>query len=77
MPRTFINLDPDDKAWLDREARARKVPITEVVCQAIRGHRLALSRHDPSRLHDAQARTAGIWRQADGLAWQERLREAS
>lgn len=76
MPRTLINLDPDDKAWLDREARARKVPMTEVVRQAIRAHCLALSRHDPSRLHDALARTAGIWRQGDGLAWQERLREA-
>lgn len=75
MPRTLINLDPDDKAWLDREARARKVPMTEVVRQAIRAHRLALSRQGPSRLHDALARTAGIWRQGDGLAWQARLRE--
>jgi hypothetical protein len=31
MPRTLINLDPEDKAWLDREARKRRLPMTELV----------------------------------------------
>jgi hypothetical protein len=74
MPRTIINLDPDDKAWLDREAKARQVPMTEVVRQAIRRSRLAQERRRPPHLHDALRRTAGLWRQGDGLAWQERLR---
>lgn len=74
MPRTIINLDPDDKAWLDREAQARRVPMTEVVRQAIRGYRLAQECRRPPHLRDALRRTAGLWRQGDGLAWQDRLR---
>jgi len=74
MPRTLINLDPEDKAWLDREAKARHVPMTELVRQAVRGYRLAQERRQPPRLRDSLQRTAGLWRQGDGLAWQERLR---
>jgi hypothetical protein len=75
MPRTLINLDPEDKAWLDREARKRRLPMTELVRQAIRRYR----DHERSRrrpdLQSALARTAGLWRHGDGLNWQQRLRD--
>ena len=31
MPKTLVNLDESDKAWLDREARKRRIPMTELV----------------------------------------------
>jgi len=75
MARTLINLDPDDKAWLDREAQARNLPMTELVRQAVRGYR---TRHESRGLTDLQAalrRTAGIWQYVDGLGYQQRLRD--
>ncbi len=33
--KSLINLAADDKAWLDREARRRKLPMTELVRQAV------------------------------------------
>ena len=75
MPRTLINLDPDDKAWLDREARRQHVPMTELVRRAVRRYRVCEeSRHQPG-LAEALAHTAGLWKQGDGLAWQQRLRD--
>lgn len=75
MPRTLINLDPDDKAWLDREARSRRVPMTELVRQAIRRYRIQEQSQGRIGLQSALERTAGLWRHGDGLAWQRRLRD--
>lgn len=74
MAKTLINLDPDDKAWLDREARRQHVPMTELVRQAVRSFRIREQSRRKPRLADALAHTAGLWRQGDGLAWQQRLR---
>ncbi|MEW6166864.1 MAG: CopG family transcriptional regulator [Pseudomonadota bacterium] len=75
MARTLINLDPDDKRWLDREARRRRVPMTELVRQAIRGYRVREESRSRPTLQTAITRTAGIWRQGDGLDWQQRMRD--
>jgi len=75
MARTLINLDPDDKAWLDREAQARNVPMTELVRQAVRGYRIHQESRGLSSLQSSLRRTAGIWRQGDGLTYQRRLRD--
>jgi hypothetical protein len=74
MPKTLINLEHEDKAWLDREARRRQVPMTELVRQAVRSFRLTEESRQRPNLQQALARTAGLWRQGDGLIWQERLR---
>lgn len=74
MPKTLISLDADDKAWLDREARRLKMPMTEIVRQAVRYHRHREENRGRPALLDALAATSGLWRQGDGLAWQKRLR---
>jgi len=74
MPKTLISLDANDKAWLDREARRRKIPMTELVRQAVRHHRQREESRGRPALLDALANTSGLWRQGDGLAWQKRLR---
>jgi predicted transcriptional regulator len=75
MPKTLVNLDPEDKAWLDQEARRRKQPMTELVRQAVRSFRLREQNRSRPDLADVLQRTAGLWRQGDGLAWQQRLRD--
>lgn len=74
MPKTLVNLDPDDKAWLDQEARRRKLSMTELVRQAVHAYRLREQHRDRPQLAEVLQRTAGLWRQGDGLAWQRRLR---
>ena len=69
-----IALADDDKAWLDREARSARVPMTELIRRAVASFR-ALQRPTGRSVHEALDRTAGIWRRGDGLAWQRRLRE--
>lgn len=74
MQRTLINLDPEDKAWLDRMARDRRVPMTELVRQAVRAYRVREESHGQERLQHAIRETRGIWRAGDGLAYQQQLR---
>lgn len=75
MPRTLVNLDSDDKAWLDREAKARDVPMTELVRQAVHTYRMREESLGRTDLQTALADTAGIWRAGDGLEYQRRLRD--
>jgi len=75
MPRTIINLDPEDKRWLDREARARHVPMTEVVRQAVRAYRVRVETQSKPDLMTALDHTSGIWHKGDGLLHQQRLRD--
>lgn len=75
MARTVINLDPDDKAWLDREAQSRNLPMTELVRRALRDYRVRQERRGLGRLQSALRCTAGIWRHGDALTYQQRLRD--
>lgn len=74
MPRTVVNLDPEDKSWLDHEARSRHVPMTELVREAIRDYRIRQESMARPSVQAALQRTAGIWRSGDGLAYQHRMR---
>ena len=75
MTRTIINLDPEDKRWLDHEASTRHVPMTELVREAIRDYRVRRESAARSDVQMALERTAGIWRAGDGLAYQTRMRQ--
>lgn len=75
MPRTIISIDPEDKRWLDREARRRRVPMTELVRQAVRSYRVRTESLAKPDLQAALVHTAGIWHGDDGLRHQQRLRE--
>lgn len=75
MTKTLINLDDEDKAWLDLEARQRRLPMTELVRQAVRSFRLREQSRGRPALAEALANTAGLWRRGDALAWQQRLRD--
>lgn len=74
MTKTLINLDPDDKAWLDVEARTRKLPMTELVRRAVHQYRVCEESRSRLDLVATLESTAGIWRHGDGLAYQQRMR---
>jgi len=73
MIRTVISLDAEDKAWLDRAARANRTRMTELVRRAIRQFR-ERSEADPAQFERLLRETAGSWKHGDGLAYQKRLR---
>ena len=73
MPRTVINLDADQKAWLDQQAALRGVAMTELVRQAVRAFQ-AREQVKPS-LQQVLDRTAGIWQGGDGLDYRRRIRD--
>ena len=75
MPRTVISLEQEDKDWLDRRARAEKVPMTEIVRRAIRRYRQEAERPPEKDIKVLLAQTRGLWRAGEGLAYQNGLRE--
>jgi hypothetical protein len=73
MVRTIISLDEDDKAWLDARARALGVPMTALIRTAVR-----MLRSQPAgepTTAELIDQTRGVWREGDGLDYQERLRD--
>ena len=73
MVRTVISLDPEDKAWLDRQARRERAPMTRLVRRAIQRLRKE-SEANPSRFDLLLRETSGLRKFGDGLAYQRRLR---
>lgn len=75
MARTLINLPPEDKTWLDQEARSRHVPMTELVRQAVHDYRLREQNRARPSLQAALKQTSGIWHHGDAMEYQCRLRD--
>ena len=73
MTRTLITLDPDDRTWLMRKAKREGTPMTELVRQAVRQFRKH-SGPEASHFDRLLGETAGLWKQGDGLAYQNRSR---
>jgi Arc/MetJ-type ribon-helix-helix transcriptional regulator len=74
MIRTVISLDEDDKRWLDRRAAQEGVSMTELIRRAVRLLR-GQTAEDYRSLEELLAATSGIWKQGDGLEYQNRLRD--
>lgn len=75
MPRTVISLEPEDKEWLDRRAKAERVSMTEIVRRAIRRYRQETGGGPDHDIHELLRRSRGVWPGGDGLAYQGRIRE--
>ena len=75
MTRTIVNISPEDKRWLDQQAKHRRVSMTSLVSEAVHEYRLRQEGLDQPDLDTILEKTAGIWAQGDGLNWQQSLRE--
>ncbi|HEX9278435.1 MAG TPA: ribbon-helix-helix protein, CopG family [Casimicrobiaceae bacterium] len=73
MVRTVISLDPEDKAWLDRQARRERVPMTRLVRRAIQRLRKE-SETNPSSFEHLLRETSGLRDFGDALTYQRKLR---
>lgn len=73
MTRILITLDPDDKAWLSGKAKRERTPMTELVRRAVRQYRKH-SGPETSELERLLDETAGLWKNGDGLVYQNRSR---
>ncbi len=73
MVRTVISLDESDKHWLDRKAAEEGVPMTQIVREAVQLLRQQ-DRVSSRELERLVEQTSGLWKQGDGLVYQERLR---
>ena len=73
MIRTVISLEDDDKRWLDTRAEKEGVPMTELIRRAVRLLRQQSRREAPD-LEDLLARTAGVWKNGNGLEYQRTIR---
>ncbi|MEP7354648.1 MAG: CopG family transcriptional regulator [Acidobacteriota bacterium] len=70
MTRMILSLEEQDKAWLERQAKSLNVSMAEVVRVAVRRMRDA---EDKSMAEVLKA-TRGIWKNGDGLKYQQKLR---
>ena len=75
MLRTVISLDPQEKAWLDQEAELEHVSMAAVVRKAILHYRLSLESKQNPNINTLLKKTSGIWKQGDGLAYQQKIRD--
>ena len=71
MVRTIISLSGEDKSWLDRTAQESGLSMAELVREAIRRMR----RQEEVAFDKLLNKTSGLWREGDGLAYQQRVRQ--
>ena len=75
MPRIIISLCDEDKAWLDRRARTKQVPMTKLVRRAVRIDRERHHDGGPGRRQELPGRTRGGRAHGDGLRHQDAVRD--
>jgi hypothetical protein len=73
MVRTVISLDLDDKAWLDRQARRERIPMTRLVRRAVKRLRQE-SEAKPSGFERLLRETSGMQNFGNALSFQRKLR---
>ena len=69
--RMIVTISEDDKKWLDGYSKAKDISVAEAVRQGIYKLKEANS-NNPYRT--LAKKTIGVWRQGDGLEYQQRLR---
>ena len=74
MVRTIISLDSESKAWLDDQARKTGQSMTAVVRDAVNAYRTREAEHLTPLRADLIEQTRGLWKQGDGLVWQNKMR---
>ena len=74
MVRTLISISAQDKRWLEEHAKNKGLPMAEVVRDAVRWYKASHSARRQKEVHEILRKTAGIWQNGDGLAWQKKLR---
>jgi len=69
--RMIISIPDEDKLWLEGYSKVHRISVAEAIRQGI--HLLKHARRQKT-YEDLVENTRGIWRQGDGLAYQQKLR---
>lgn len=70
--RIIVTMPEQDKLWLENYSRLRRIPVAEAVRRGIE----RLRREEaPDTYRSLLESTSGLWRQGDGLEYQQRLRD--
>lgn len=74
MQRTLISISPEDRLWLEKQARHENLSIAGVIRKAIDYFREFVGKEGQV---DVLKKTAGLWkaRGIDGLDYQNKLRK--
>ena len=75
LVRIVINLENEQKEWLDEQAVLRRVSSASLIRQAVSDFQAKERRGSDVSLHRALEQTAGIWQSGDGLEYQMRIRK--
>lgn len=75
MIRTLVNLEPEDKAWIDQTAKLEHVSIAEVIRRAVHDYRLRMEKRNSPDFNELLQQTRKIWRKGDGLKYQKEIRD--
>jgi hypothetical protein len=75
MIRTVISIEPEEKAWLEQQAKSDNVTMTEMVRRAIRSYHESLLKQGKADVVSLLQETHGMGFQEDGLQYQDRLRD--
>jgi hypothetical protein len=69
--RIIVTIPDEDKLWLEGYSKVHKISVAEAIRQGI-GH---LKKTQRQKTYQSLVdRTSGIWKKADGLEYQRRLR---
>ncbi len=71
MTRTIISLEEPDKKWLDSKASQLGLPTTELVRRFV----IRMRQEEEATYEKLLDSSSGIWKEGDGLDYQNRLRE--
>jgi hypothetical protein len=66
----ILSLEDQDKAWLAKQSRDLDISMAEVVRLAVRRMRTA----EEESLAKSLEATRGVWRNGDGLKYQQKIR---
>jgi Arc/MetJ-type ribon-helix-helix transcriptional regulator len=71
MPRSPISFDVKDQEWLKKKSEETGKSMSHIVRVAVR----LLQENEDKSFEDILNRTSGVWKNGDGLAYQQRMRE--
>jgi len=69
--KTRITISDDEKSWLESYSRVRGISMAEAIRKAITRLR---EQEGQSMYQSLVAQTQGIWKEGDGLEYQNKLR---
>ncbi len=73
MTPITINLEPEDRSWLEQKAKQKQTTIAALISQAVK--RLRVEETNSASFDLLLEQTRGIWKGSDALVYQQEIRK--